>query len=110
MQKHRRYLVVFVLAKPRHEHGELKNDIAKYSDGNLEPAFFSVNADGAATIGYFFTSSLPPSEMTFDGHLLREDSYLLTEVSHLAGFQGFDGSASWWKKPVPWDELHTAPL
>lgn len=97
MEMHKRYLVVFRLPAPRIEHAALKDDIERYSNGNFEKAFFD-----KSTLAYFFTSNFPYREMTFNNHLFREDSYLLTEVSMLAGFQGFDQQVAWLRKPQPW--------
>lgn len=91
----KRYLVVFKLPAMRVEHGRLKKDLERYGNSEVQIAFSSVNEDKVSLIGFLFMSSAPLSEMTFDGHLFREDSYLLLELGDRQAGEGFGDAMNW---------------
>lgn len=97
----KRYLVVFKLPAARAEHAHLKTDLAWYSGGDMQIAFSSVDKAGVSVIGFLFTSDLPIAKMDFEGHLFREDSYLLLELGDRQASQLFGDAMGWLYKRRP---------
>lgn len=91
----KKFLVVFKLPQPRLEHAQLKKDLEAYSRGNCQLAFSWVDADKAGLIGYVFTTDAHLADLTFDGHLFREDGYLLLELGQQAAGERFSDVLDW---------------
>lgn len=86
------YLAVFLLPKPQREHARIVDVIREASNGDFKAAFV-----GSGTVGYLFSSSLPPWKLDFGKVLMNDDAYLITEVGN-AFSQARLGSAEGWLK------------
>lgn len=85
----RKYLVVFVLPSPRHEHARIREFVDLYSGGDFQQLFFG-NA-----LAYLFTSRRPAAEMDFSTSLLNGDSFLLVELAEGFGVRDMQKAGKW---------------
>lgn len=85
----RKYLVVFSLPAPKHEHAGIKAFVDHYSGGDFQQLFFG-NA-----LAYLFTSRRPAAEMDFSTSLLNGDSFLLVELADGFGVRDMHKAGKW---------------